>query len=151
MVKRSKIIAVLNSSEPRDDVLIKGWVRTRRDAKTFSFIEVNDGSCLKNIQVVADSTLDNYEDIKKITTGSAVAILGELVASKGKGQSWELIAAQVTIIHLAPDDFPLQKKRHSDAFLRTIAHLRPRTNKYGAIFRIRSELSYAIHRFFKQR
>ena len=151
MVKRIKIDAILNSSEPWDDVLIKGWVRTRRDTKTFSFIEVNDGSCLKNIQVIADSTLDNYEEIKKITTGSAVAIHGKLVASQGKGQSWELVASQVEIVHLAPEDFPLQKKRHSDEFLRTIAHLRPRTNKYGAIFRIRSELSYAIHRFFKQR
>ena len=151
MAKRTKINAVLNASEPRDDVLIKGWVRTRRDSKTFSFIEVNDGSCLKNLQVIADNTLDNYEDIKKITTGSAVSILGKLVASQGKGQSWELVAIQVDIVHLAPEDFPLQKKRHSDAFLRTIAHLRPRTNKYGAIFRIRSELSYAIHRFFKQR
>jgi asparaginyl-tRNA synthetase len=151
MVKRSKILAVLNSSAPRDDVLIKGWVRTRRGSKTFSFIEVNDGSCLKNIQVIADSSLDNYEDIKKITTGSAVSIQGKLVASQGKGQRWELIAGQVTIVQLAPEDFPLQKKRHSDEFLRSIAHLRPRTNKYGAIFRIRSELSYAIHRFFKQR
>ncbi|MEK6193629.1 MAG: asparagine--tRNA ligase [Deltaproteobacteria bacterium] len=151
MEKRSKINLLLNSSDPKGDVLIKGWVRTRRDSKTFSFIEVNDGSCLKNIQVVADSSLDNYEEIKKITTGSAVAILGELVTSKGKGQSWELIAVQVTIVHLAPDDFPLQKKRHSDEFLRSIAHLRPRTNKYGAIFRIRSELSYAIHHFFKKR
>ena len=111
MEKRSKINLLLNSSDPKGDVLIKGWVRTRRDSKTFSFIEVNDGSCLKNIQVVADSSLDNYEEIKKITTGSAVAILGELVTSKGKGQSWELIAVQVTIVHLAPDDFPLQKKK----------------------------------------
>ncbi|MCG6910444.1 MAG: asparagine--tRNA ligase [Deltaproteobacteria bacterium] len=149
MAKRSKIHTVLNLSEPRDDVLIKGWVRTRRDTKTFSFIEVNDGSCLKNIQVIADDTLPNYADVKKITTGSAVAIEGTLVASKGKGQRWELVAQKLDIVHLAPEDFPLQKKRHSDEFLRTIAHLRPRTNKYGAIFRIRSELSYAIHHFFK--
>jgi len=151
MATRTKIHTILNSSEPMDDVLIKGWVRTRRDSKTFSFIEVNDGSCLKNLQVIADSSLDQYEDIKKITTGSAVSVQGKLVASQGKGQSWELVASQVEIVHLAPEDFPLQKKRHSDEFLRTIAHLRPRTNKYGAIFRIRSELSYAIHRFFKQR
>jgi len=151
MANRIKINAVLNSSEPMDDVLIKGWVRTRRESKTFSFIEVNDGSSLKNLQVIADSTLDKYEEIKKITTGSAVSVQGKLVASKGKGQSWELVASQLDIVHLAPEDFPLQKKRHTDEFLRTIAHLRPRTNKYGAIFRIRSELSYAIHRFFKQR
>lgn len=151
MATRKKIHTLLNSSEPGDEVLIKGWVRTRRDTKTFSFIEVNDGSGLKNLQVIADSSLDNYEDVKKITTGSAVAILGKLAASQGKGQRWELVAHQVTIIHLAPEDFPLQKKRHSDEYLRSIAHLRPRTNKYGAIFRIRSELSYAIHRFFKER
>ena len=151
MAKRIKIDQILKSTSPLDSVLIKGWVRTRRDAKTFSFIEVNDGSCLKNIQVIADSALDNYEEIKKITTGSAVSIEGELVASQGTGQRWELTANQVTIVHLAPEDFPLQKKRHSDEFLRSIAHLRPRTNKYGAIFRIRSELSYAIHRFFKKR
>ncbi len=151
MAKRTKINTLLNSPEPIDDVLVKGWVRTRRDSKTFSFIEVNDGSCLKNIQVVADGSLGNYEDVKKITTGSAVSIQGKLVASQGKGQHWELIATQVNLIHMAPEDFPLQKKRHSDKFLRSIAHLRPRTNKYGAIFRIRSELSYAIHHFFKQR
>jgi asparaginyl-tRNA synthetase len=151
MTKRIKIDQILKSTTPRDSALIKGWVRTRRDAKTFSFIEVNDGSCLKNIQVIADSALDNYEEIKKITTGSAVSIEGELVASQGKGQRWELIANQVTVVHLAPEDFPLQKKRHSDEYLRSIAHLRPRTNKYGAIFRIRSELSYAIHRFFNKR
>ena len=151
MAQRTKINVILNSPEPRDDVLIQGWVRTRRDTKTFSFIEVNDGSCLKNLQVIADSTLDTYKDVKKITTGSAVSIRGKLVASQGKGQNWELVADLVEIVHLAPEDFPLQKKRHSDEFLRTIAHLRPRTNKYGAIFRIRSELSYAIHHFFKQR
>ena len=151
MATRTKIHIILNASEPLDDVLIKGWVRTRRDTKTFSFIEVNDGSCLNNIQVIADSALNNYEDVKKITTGSAVSIQGKLVASQGKGQNWELVADRVEIVHLAPDDFPLQKKRHSDEFLRSIAHLRPRTNKYGAIFRIRSELSYAIHHFFKER
>jgi len=133
------------------NICIKGWVRTRRDSKDFSFIELNDGSCLKNLQVIADGSLPNYEDIKKITTGSAVSVVGRLAASMGKGQQWELIAAVVEIISLAPDTFPLQKKRHSDEFLRTIAHLRPRTNKYSAIFRIRSELAYAIHLFFKQR
>jgi len=151
MIQRQKIDQILNSTESRDVTVVKGWVRTRRDSKTFSFIEVNDGSCLKNIQVIADNTLDNYEDVKKITTGSAVSITGQLVASKGKGQRWELIATAVDIIHLTPDDFPLQKKRHGDEYLRSVAHLRPRTNKYGAIFRIRSELSYAIHRFFKEK
>ncbi|MCK4535172.1 MAG: asparagine--tRNA ligase, partial [Syntrophobacterales bacterium] len=95
--------------------------------------------------------LDNYDDILKLSTGSAVAVTGKLLASKGKGQKWEIQADDIEIISIAPDSYPLQKKRHSDEFLRTIAHLRPRTNKYGAAFRIRSELSYAIHKFFRER
>jgi len=150
-MKRSKIARLLHSDTPTDSVFIKGWIRTRRDSKGFSFIEVNDGSCLKNIQVITDHTLDNYEDIKKLTTGSAVIVNGKMVESPGKGQKWEIKAETVEIIGIAPESFPLQKKRHSDEFLRTIAHLRPRTNKYGAIFRIRSELSYAIHMFFRER
>ncbi|MDH4010838.1 MAG: asparagine--tRNA ligase, partial [Desulfobacterales bacterium] len=127
------------------------WVRTRRDSKGFSFIEVNDGSSLKNIQVVADEKLPNYEDIKKLTTGSALAVAGQLVESKGGGQKWEIQAGGVEVINLAPEDFPLQKKRHTDEFLRTIAHLRPRTNKYGAAFRIRSEMAFGVHKFFRDR
>lgn len=150
-MKRTKITILMKSDKPRDNVLIKGWIRTRRDSKGFSFIEVNDGSCLKNIQVVADNSLCNYEDVKKLATGSAVAIIGNLEASMGGGQKWEMRAETIEILSLAPDTYPLQKKRHSDEFLRTIAHLRPRTNKYGAVFRIRSELSYAIHKFFRDR
>ena len=150
-MKRSKIFKLLKSDSPVEQVLIKGWVRTRRDSKGFSFIEVNDGSSLKNIQVVADEKLPNYEDVKKLTTGSALAVGGQLVESKGGGQKWEILADTVEIIHLAPEDFPLQKKRHTDEFLRSIAHLRPRTNKYGAAFRIRSEMSYGIHKFFRDR
>ena len=151
MVKRQKIASLLQTEQPIDDVLIKGWVRTKRDSKTFSFIEVNDGSCLKNIQIVVDETTPDYDDIKKLTTGSAVAVFGHLVASKGGGQRWEIQATRIDTISLAPETYPLQKKRHSDEYLRTIAHLRPRTNKYGAIFRIRSELSWAVHQFFRER
>jgi asparaginyl-tRNA synthetase len=150
-MERTKIFKLLKSDRPVDQVLIKGWVRTRRDSKGFSFIEVNDGSSLKNIQVVADEKLTNYEDIKKLTTGSALAVDGQLVESKGGGQKWEIQADGVEVIDLAPEDFPLQKKRHTDEFLRTIAHLRPRTNKYGAAFRIRSEMAYGIHKFFRDR
>jgi len=150
-MKRSKIFKLLNSDGPVEQVLIKGWVRTRRDSKGFSFIEVNDGSSLKNIQVVADEKLPNYEDVKKLTTGSALAVGGKLVESKGGGQKWEILAEAVEVIHLAPEDFPLQKKRHTDEFLRTIAHLRPRTNKYGAAFRIRSEMAFGVHKFFRDR
>lgn len=150
-MKRIKISKLLKSEAPKDEVLIKGWVRTRRDAKDFSFIEVNDGSCLKNIQIVAGSTLSNYLDVARLSTGSAVVVDGKLVESMGSGQQWEIIADRVEIVSLAPESYPLQKKRHTDEFLRTIAHLRPRTNKYGAAFRIRSELSYAIHKFFRDK
>lgn len=150
-MKRIKITHLLQAQDPAAEVLIKGWVRTRRDSKDFSFIELNDGSCLKNMQVIAGSALENYNQIAKLTTGSAVAVQGKLVASQGAGQRWEIQADQVEILSLAPESFPLQKKRHSDEFLRNIAHLRPRTNKYGAIFRIRSALSHAIHRFFQDR
>ena len=150
-MERTKIFKLLQSDSPIDQVLIKGWVRTRRDSKGFSFIEVNDGSSLKNIQVVADEKLPNYDDIKKLTTGSALSVSGKLIESKGGGQKWEIVADGVEVINLAPEDFPLQKKRHTDEFLRTIAHLRPRTNKYGAAFRIRSEMAYGVHKFFRDR
>jgi len=150
-MERTKIFNLLKSKEPVAAVLVKGWVRTRRDAKTFSFLEINDGSCLKNMQVIVDSAAPNYEDVKKLTTGSAVSIRGKLVESRGGGQQWEIEAAQVEIISLAPETYPLQKKRHTDEFLRTIAHLRPRTNKYGAALRLRSEMSFGIHKFFRDR
>ncbi len=150
-MERTKIYQLFNTAAPQTQVLIKGWVRTRRDSKTFSFLEINDGSSLKSMQVIADTSLANYPEVKKVTTGSAVAVSGELVRSPGKGQAWEIKAERIELICLAPESYPLQKKRHSDEFLRTIAHLRPRTNKYGAAFRIRSELSFAIHKFFKER
>jgi asparaginyl-tRNA synthetase len=150
-MKLTKIHDCLNKSTPEQNILVKGWIRTKRDSKEFSFIEVNDGSCLQNIQVITKNDLSNYQEIKKLITGSAISVIGNLVASPGKGQKWELIAQQIDILGESPHDYPLQKKRHSDEFLRTIAHLRPRTNKYGAMFRIRSELSYQIHQFFHQR
>jgi asparaginyl-tRNA synthetase len=150
-MQRTKINILLEQESGIDAVLIKGWVRTRRDSKSFSFVEVNDGSSLKNIQVIADDGLVNYDDIRKLTTGSAVAVQGVLAPSKGGGQQWEIQATSVEIISAAPETYPLQKKRHTDEFLRTIAHLRPRTNKYGAAFRIRSELAYAVHHYFRQR
>jgi len=150
-MERTKIFQLIRSETATGNVLIKGWVRTRRDSKTFSFLEINDGSCLSNIQVIADGSLTNYDDVKKLTSGSAVAIVGTLIESKGGGQKWEIQAEEIDIISLAADTYPLQKKRHSDEFLRTIAHLRPRTNKYGAAFRMRSEISYSIHKFFRDR
>lgn len=151
IMKRKKIAALLKTDVPIDEILLKGWVRTKRDSKNFSFIEVNDGSCLKNMQIVVDERMPDYIEIKKLTTGSAVAVWGSLVSSQGGGQKWEVQAKKIDIISIAPETFPLQKKRHTDEYLRTIAHLRPRTNKYGAMFRIRSELSWAVHQFFRDR
>ncbi|MGH8596751.1 MAG: OB-fold nucleic acid binding domain-containing protein, partial [Gammaproteobacteria bacterium] len=132
-------------------VEVAGWVRTRRDAKGFSFLEVNDGSCLANLQVIIDAESEGYASIKDASTGSAVIVRGDLIESTGKGQRYELVARTLTVVGPCPDDYPLQKKRHSDEFLRTIGHLRSRTNKYGAMFRIRSRLSFAIHDFFQHR
>ena len=151
MLKRTKIKALLTAENPIDSVLLKGWVKTKRDSKDFSFLEINDGSCLKNIQIIANSSLNNYAEIKKLTTGSSACIKGALVESKGGKQKFEVLADEVKIYGIAPDDYPLQKKGMSDEFLRSIAHLRPRTNKYGAAFRVRSRLSYAVHNFFQSR
>ncbi|MBN2418507.1 MAG: asparagine--tRNA ligase, partial [Deltaproteobacteria bacterium] len=131
-----------------------GWVRTRRDSKGgFSFIELNDGSCLSNLQVIADSTLSNYQDeILKIQTGCSIKITGSVVPSQGKGQKVEMQAKSIEVLGWAdPDTYPLQKKRHSFEFLRSIAHLRPRTNTFGAIARVRNTMARAIHNFFQER
>ena len=150
-MKRTKINELLRLDQSPGDVLVKGWVRTKRGSKEFSFMEINDGSCLSNIQAIADKGLINYAEIGTLTTGSSVSVSGTLVESPGKGQKWEIKAREIEIINLAPDSYPLQKKRHSDEFLRTIAHLRPRTNKFGAVFRLRSEMAYAVHKFYKEK
>ncbi len=150
-MKRAKIDTLLASDMPLDQVCIKGWVRTKRDSKTFSFLEINDGSCLANIQVIANEDLENYDDVVKATTGSSLSIRGKMIESPGKGQKYEIQASHIKIYNVAPDNYPLQKKRHSDEFLRTIAHLRPRTNKFGAAFRIRSEIAWAIHQFYHEK
>jgi asparaginyl-tRNA synthetase len=150
-MNRSKVIDLINSEQPRDSVLVKGWIRTRRDAKDFCFFELNDGSCLRSLQIIARSDLPNYDLIKSLGTGTSVAVEGKLIASPGTGQKWELSAQKIEIIGECADDYPLQKKKHSDEFLRGIAHLRPRTNKFGATFRIRSKLAHAIHTFFQER
>ncbi len=148
---RIKINKLLTSKTAMENVLVKGWVRTKRESREFSFMELNDGSCLKNIQIIADCQLANYSEISSVTTGSALGVEGKLVPSPGKGQKWEIQANAVEVINLASEDYPLQKKRHSDEFLRSIAHLRARTNKYGAAFRIRSEMAYAIHKFYREK
>ena len=151
MKDKPRIADLLTAEQSLTGITVNGWVRTRRDSKDFSFLELNDGSCLSNIQVIADNDTTGYDDIHGVTTGSAVNITGDLVESPGKNQKWEIRARRIDLLGAAPDDFPLQKKRHSDEFLRGIAHLRARTNKYGALFRIRSRLSHAIHTFFQER
>lgn len=116
---KTKIASLLSAETPMKGIRICGWIRTRRDSKTFSFIEITDGSCLSGIQVIAEDSLDNYESVKRLTTGSAVAVSGDLRESPCKGQKWEIITSHVHIYQIAPEDYPLQKKRHSDEFLRT--------------------------------
>ena len=151
MTKRVRIRELVSDRTPRDDVEVRGWVRTRRDSKDFSFVELNDGSCLANLQVVVDAALTARSGIRDIATGAAIAVRGPLVASPGGGQQWEVQARDIDLVGATDDSYPLQKKRHTDEYLRTIAHLRPRTNKYGAVFRMRSALTHAIHAFFGER
>lgn len=141
----------LASNKTVDDVIICGWVRTRRDSKGFSFLSINDGSCLANIQVIVDDGIPGSESISTATTGSSVKIKGQLVESPGKGQSFEIKALEVEITGIADETYPLQKKGHSPEFLRQIAHLRPRSNLFGCVFRTRSRLAYAIHQFFQEK
>jgi len=141
----------LQSSAPISAILVQGWVRTRRDSKDFSFIELNDGSCLRNLQVIAGNTLSNYAMVQRLNTGASVAVRGALVESQGKGQNWELVTEEITIVGGSDESYPLQKKGHTAEFLREIAHLRPRSNLFGSVFRVRSRLAFAIHRFFQDR
>ena len=149
--QRTVIRDALDASGPRDSILVCGWVRTRRDAKGLSFLELNDGSTLANIQVIVDEGTPAHAALEPINTGASVAVRGALIDSPGKGQKWEIRATELLLYGAAdPETFPLQKKRHSDEFLRTIAHLRPRTNKFGAMFRIRSEAAFAVHEYFRE-
>jgi asparaginyl-tRNA synthetase len=133
-------------------VQVRGWVRTRRDSKGgFSFIELNDGSCLKNLQIVAESTLENYSSvISGLSVGSSIIATGTVQASQGSGQSAELLASEIRLIGDAPADYPLQKKRHTMEKLREWAHLRPRTNSFGALTRVRNQLACSVHQFFQE-
>ncbi|MDR1856922.1 MAG: asparagine--tRNA ligase [Desulfovibrio sp.] len=152
MKDRTLVAEALGSAEPMERLRLCGWIRTRRDLSGFSFLELNDGSCLANMQCLVDHGTGAHEALGQAGTGAAVSVEGELVASPGKGQRWEVRVRELEVFGQAdPETYPLQKKRHSDEFLRTIAHLRVRTNKYGACFRIRSEAAAAIHEFFRAR
>lgn len=147
-----KKIKELLQGKPQDNVTVYGWVRTVRDQKSFAFIEINDGSTFGNLQIIVDAKIPEYAEVmKQITTGASIRAEGSLVESPGKNQSLELQASKITLIGSCnPEKYPLQKKRHSFEYLRTIAHLRPRTNTQGAVLRVRNALSFATHQFFQQ-
>jgi asparaginyl-tRNA synthetase len=149
---RTKIIDALKSSRSGEKINVKGWVRTRRGNKNVNFIALNDGSTINNIQVVVDTEKFGEEFLKPITTGACISVDGILTESQGKGQALEIQAEKIEIYGTAdPNTYPLQKKGHSMEFLREIAHLRPRTNTFGAVFRIRHNMAIAIHNFFHER
>lgn len=133
------------------EVTVSGWVKTVRDSKTFGFIELNDGSFFKNVQIVFDDQLTNFAEICKLSISSSIIVTGKVVKTENAKQPFEIKATNVEIFNVADSDYPLQKKRHSFEYLRTISYLRPRTNTFNAVFRVRSVLSYAIHKFFQER
>lgn len=150
-VIRMKVKDLLKA-EAGQDVLAKGWVRTKRGNKNISFIALNDGSTINNIQIVAETASFSDELLKKITTGACIGVYGKLVESQGSGQAVEIQAAEITVYGEAdPNTYPLQKKGHSMEFLRSIAHLRPRTNTFGAVLRIRHAMAFAIHSYFNSK
>lgn len=151
-MQRSFIKDLLRDGSPGSRVLVKGWVRTRREGRGLCFIEINDGSVITNIQVVAVESMPGYGEVIRLSTGSSLAVTGELVESPAKGQRFEIRADSVEVYgRTDPAEYPLQKKNHSFEFLREIAHLRPRTNTFGAVFRVRNALAAAIHEFFQER
>jgi asparaginyl-tRNA synthetase len=152
IMKQIKIRKLLSSHKTGGDVLVKGWVRTRRGNKNIAFITLNDGSTIRNIQIVADTASFDDNIIKDVTTGACIAVTGKLVESQGKGQDVEIMAASIEILGKSDAEaYPLQKKGHSMEFLREIAHLRPRTNTFGSVLRIRHVISYAIHKYFNDK
>ena len=132
-------------------ITIEGWVKTVRGSKAFGFIEINDGTFFKNVQIVYTDKLDNFEEISKLTISSSIKVTGTLVETENAKQPFEIQAESIEIESLSDNSYPLQKKRHSFEYLRTISHLRPRTNTFNAVFRVRSVLAYAIHKFFQER
>ena len=133
------------------EVALEGWVKTVRDSKSFGFIELNDGSFFKNVQIVFDNNLDNFEEICKLTICSSIKVIGNVVLTPDAKQPFEIHATNIEIQNLCAQDYPLQKKKHSFEYMRTISHLRPRANTFNAVFRVRSVLAYAIHKFFQER
>lgn len=133
------------------EIKVSGWIKTVRDSKSFGFIEINDGSFFKNLQIVFDTSLPNFDEICKFTISSSIEVTGVFTKTENAKQAFELKATKIELVASSDPEYPLQKKRHSFEYLRTIAHLRPRTNTFNAVFRVRSVLSYAIHKFFQER
>ena len=151
-MRRDRVSELLAREQAGGRVLVRGWVKTRRSSKSVSFVQVNDGSTIRDIQVVADPALPQLALADTLTTGCSVSVVGLLVDSPGKGQKYEIQAESIELVGAAdPETYPLQKKRHTPEYLREIAHLRPRTNTFGAMARIRNAVAYAIHRFFQER
>lgn len=135
----------------KEIITLEGWVRTVRDSKTFGFIELNDGSFFKNVQIVFTNELSNFDKICKVTISSSIKVSGKIVITENAKQPFEIHASAIEVLQICDSNYPLQKKRHSFEYLRTISHLRPRTNTFSAVFRVRSVLAYAIHKFFQER
>jgi lysyl-tRNA synthetase class II len=150
-IRQSRIKTILTSTTAVENLRVRGWVRTIRSGKGVTFIALNDGSCLANLQIVLEPEVSGYEEVVGVGTGASLEVEGPLAPSPAAGQQWELHARQVRVLGGADPDYPLQKKRHTFEYLRTIAHLRPRSNTFGAVFRMRSALSFAIHQFFQER
>ena len=151
-MQRSRVKDILNREAAGGPVLVQGWVKTRRSSGAVSFIQISDGSTLKDLQIVVEQSSPHYALVESLNTGCSVSVTGELVESQGRGQKYEVNAQTVQLLGPAdPEEYPLQKKRHTLEFLREIAHLRPRTNTFGAMARVRNGMAYAIHRFFQER
>ena len=150
-VTRTSIKNILQSQQAEQHICVKGWVRSARRGKEVAFLTLNDGSCFASVQIVLSPEIADYATVSRVGTGACVAVVGRLVESPAQGQTWEIQAQTVEIIGAADESYPLQKKRHTLEYLRTIAHLRPRSNTFGAVFRMRSALSFAVHQFFQQR
>ena len=149
-MKRTKVIDALGRTDYGSDIIVKGWVRSKRGSKGIFFIALNDGSTIKNIQIVGDDANFSEETVKLITTGACISVLGTLVESPAAGQASEVQAREIEILGPADNTYPLQKKGASWEYLRTVAHLRPRTNTFGAILRIRHNMAMAIHTYFHE-
>ena len=151
-MERTNIKKILSLEDPVGEVLVQGWVKTRRSSKSVTFVQINDGSTLRDLQIVVDEANPHYASANALTTGCSVSIVGNVVESQGRGQKFEIHASEVRLVGGAdPENYPLQKKRHTPEFLREIAHLRPRTNTFGAMARVRNAVAYAIHSFFQER